>query len=79
MIGNKLEEPSVINYLLEKTDDKTGKPDYHLAPEYPLLLFDCLYDNVQFKYDCFTTVKIYEHINDIILKNMIEMTLYKSI
>lgn len=49
MIGNGLEEPSVITKLLDVVKFP-GKPNYPLAPEKPLVLNDCGYPNLQFGY-----------------------------
>ena len=49
MIGNGLEEPSVITEMFD-IDSHPGKPNYPLAPEKPLVLNDCGYPNLHFGY-----------------------------
>jgi tRNA pseudouridine synthase len=49
MIGNGLEEPSVITEMFD-IDRHAGKPNYPLAPEKPLVLNDCGYPNLHFGY-----------------------------
>ena len=49
MIGRGLEEPSVISALLD-VERYPGKPAYPLAPERPLVLHNCQYDNLQVGY-----------------------------
>ncbi len=49
LIGNKLEEPTIINELFN-VEKYPGKPAYSLAPEKPLVLNDCGYPNLQIGY-----------------------------
>ena len=49
MIGRGLEEPSVVSALLD-VERYPGKPAYPLAPERPLVLHNCQYDNLQVGY-----------------------------
>jgi len=45
MVGEGLEKPEVVHYLLN-TEVCTGKPPYPLAPEQPLVLHECGFDNL---------------------------------
>eukprot|EP00977_Amphora_coffeiformis_P000894 scaffold190_cov171-Amphora_coffeaeformis.AAC.19 len=47
MIGKGLEEPQVVEELLD-VQKHPGKPAYPLADEKPLVLHDCAYPNLQF-------------------------------
>lgn len=49
MIGEGLEQPSIITDLLDITKHP-GKPSYPLADEQPLVLHDCEYPNLHFGY-----------------------------
>jgi tRNA pseudouridine38/39 synthase len=49
MIGNRLEEPSIITELFN-VEKYPGKPGYSLAPEKPLVLNDCGYPHLQVGY-----------------------------
>ncbi|CAB9507570.1 pseudouridine(38/39) synthase [Seminavis robusta] len=46
LIGRGLEEPTVVTELLD-IETHPGKPSYPLAPEYPLVLHECGYPNLQ--------------------------------
>lgn len=46
-----------------------------MAPEYPLILEDCLYDNLEFKPTPDTIYKFYNTFHEMISKNTIEQTL----
>ena len=48
-VGRGLESPSVISDLLN-VERHPGKPSYSLASEYPLVLHDCGYPNLQVGY-----------------------------
>lgn len=52
LIGQGLEKPSIILELLD-VDRHARKPQYTMAAEFPLILFDCAYDNddIQWLYD----------------------------
>jgi hypothetical protein len=45
MIGRGLEEPSVVDELLD-VDKNPGKPSYNMAPDLPLVLHACGYNNL---------------------------------
>jgi hypothetical protein len=47
MVGRGLEEPSVVNELLD-VEKYPGKPSYNLAPERPLVLHHCAYKDLGF-------------------------------
>lgn len=49
MIGKGLEEPEVVQELLD-VQKHPGKPAYPLADERPLVLHDCAYPNLHFGY-----------------------------
>ncbi|ODV80845.1 tRNA pseudouridine synthase [Suhomyces tanzawaensis NRRL Y-17324] len=48
LIGQKLEPPSVITDLLD-VERFEGKPHYEMANDIPLVLYDCSYDDLQWK------------------------------
>ena len=49
LIGQKLEPPSVIDRLLDITKTP-AKPNYEMASEIPLVLYDCEFDNLEWQY-----------------------------
>jgi len=50
MIGAGLEKPSVIDFLLD-IERCPRRPQYNMASEYPLVLYDCLFDGVEWIYE----------------------------
>ncbi|XP_063923480.1 tRNA pseudouridine(38/39) synthase isoform X2 [Zophobas morio] len=50
LIGQHKEKPEIILELLDVTSNPR-KPDYHLASEIPLNLYDCYYDKIDWIYD----------------------------
>ncbi|CAG8478530.1 12915_t:CDS:2 [Acaulospora morrowiae] len=67
LVGQGLEDPSVIDDLLD-IEKTPAKPNYEMANELPLVLYDCQYDDVKWQYcrdndHTFNTPsKIYKHI-----------------
>ncbi|KAL4487859.1 hypothetical protein ABPG72_022719 [Tetrahymena utriculariae] len=74
LVGKKQEDPSIVTELLD-IQKNPSKPNYEMAPDYPLVLFDCLYNNVSFNYSG-DQIKIYDHYLQIIQKKCIENQLY---
>lgn len=50
LVGQEAEEPRVVAELLD-VDSCPRKPQYNLAHELPLNLFDCSFDDVNWFYD----------------------------
>jgi tRNA pseudouridine38/39 synthase len=48
MVGQGMEEPSIITKMLNPSDD-AGKPNYEMAPDAPLVLMECGYENLNWK------------------------------
>ncbi|XP_057682977.1 tRNA pseudouridine(38/39) synthase-like isoform X1 [Corythoichthys intestinalis] len=50
LIGQKLEAPEVINSLLD-VHNNPRKPQYSMAVDYPLVLYDCHFDKLNWEQD----------------------------
>ncbi|XP_067883335.1 tRNA pseudouridine(38/39) synthase [Heterodontus francisci] len=50
LIGQHLEEPEVIDELLD-VERNPRKPQYSMAVDYPLVLYDCAYENLEWIFD----------------------------
>eukprot|EP01147_Barroeca_monosierra_P005038 gene5038-129_t len=48
MVGQGLEEPAIVKYLLD-TKECTHKPQYQMADDLPLVLYDCIFDSVDWQ------------------------------
>lgn len=50
MVGKGLEQPQIVRQLLDVSSEP-AKPDYSLAADTPLLLYDCGFKNIDFQYN----------------------------
>ncbi|ELW72237.1 tRNA pseudouridine(38/39) synthase isoform X2 [Tupaia chinensis] len=50
LIGQGLERPEVIDELLD-IESNPQKPQYSMAVEFPLVLYDCTFENIRWVYD----------------------------
>ncbi|XP_038636748.1 tRNA pseudouridine(38/39) synthase [Scyliorhinus canicula] len=50
LIGQHLEEPDVVDELLD-VQRNPRKPQYSMAVDYPLVLYDCAYENLEWVFD----------------------------
>lgn len=50
LIGQGLEKPDIIDELLN-TEKNPQKPQYSMAVEFPLVLYDCKFENIKWIYD----------------------------
>ncbi|NXE16936.1 PUS3 synthase, partial [Lophotis ruficrista] len=50
LIGQRMEEPEIIDELLD-VEKNPRKPQYSMAAEFPLVLYDCEFENLQWLYD----------------------------
>ncbi|XP_034049680.1 tRNA pseudouridine(38/39) synthase isoform X2 [Thalassophryne amazonica] len=50
LIGQKLEPPEIIDQLLD-VENNPRKPQYNLAVDYPLVLYDCHFEGLSWKLD----------------------------
>lgn len=50
MIGQNLEKPEVIDWMLDITQCPR-RPQYNMASEVPLVLYDCYYENLSWKHE----------------------------
>jgi tRNA pseudouridine38/39 synthase len=49
LVGQRLEKPELVRDLLD-TDKYPTKPDYEMAHDVPLVLYDCLFDGLDWRY-----------------------------
>ncbi|XP_053125401.1 tRNA pseudouridine(38/39) synthase isoform X2 [Hemicordylus capensis] len=50
LIGQKMEKPEIIDELLD-IENNPKKPQYSMAAEFPLVLHDCEFEDIQWIYD----------------------------
>lgn len=64
LVGQGREDPSVVTELLN-VEKNPCKPQYSMASELPLVLFDCQYDNVkEWRYDHLEMERLIKKIQD---------------
>jgi tRNA pseudouridine38/39 synthase len=49
LVGQKLEEPEIVRDLLN-VEKFPNKPEYEMANDIPLVLYDCVYDGLEWQY-----------------------------
>lgn len=74
LIGKGLEDPSVISSLLD-VNTCPGKPQYNMASEVPLVLYDCEYEGLEFKVSQFAQQKVWEEFDRRFLDSWIRTAL----
>jgi tRNA pseudouridine38/39 synthase len=78
LIGQKKEEPSIIDDLLN-IEKFPCKPQYSMCSENPLVLFDCQYDNnVEWIYDHTEIEKVIKKFQDVWLNHQTQATIIKE-
>ncbi|NWR62284.1 PUS3 synthase, partial [Bucorvus abyssinicus] len=50
LIGQRMESPEIIDELLD-VEKNPRKPQYSMAVEFPLVLYDCAFENLRWVYD----------------------------
>ncbi|XP_039212542.1 tRNA pseudouridine(38/39) synthase isoform X2 [Crotalus tigris] len=50
LIGQRVEKPEIIDELFD-IENNPRKPQYSMAVEFPLVLYDCEFENIQWIYD----------------------------
>ncbi|WCJ44019.1 hypothetical protein M5689_024715 [Euphorbia peplus] len=63
MIGQGFESPDVIDTLLD-TDRTPRKPQYHMAPEIPLVLHTCRFEGVTFTCSAVAGQALHKHLEN---------------
>ncbi|CAG8437366.1 6179_t:CDS:1 [Funneliformis mosseae] len=83
LIGQNLESPSIIDELLDVTKTP-AKPNYEMASEIPLVLYDCEFDNLEWRYgrdsDTLydTPLRLYNHIYEQWYTHMTKSLVYST-
>ena len=70
LVGVRLEKPDVLDHMLD-IDACPKKPQYNMASEIPLVLFDCRFDNIPWIYE--------NDFNEPTVARMVQMLTKKSV
>ncbi|XP_077359809.1 tRNA pseudouridine(38/39) synthase isoform X2 [Festucalex cinctus] len=60
LIGQKLEAPEIIHSLLD-VHNNPRKPQYSMAVDYPLVLYDCHFDGLSWKREAEELTSLHQH------------------
>lgn len=76
-IGEGLEKPSVIQELLD-IDKNPCRPQYSMASEVPLNLFDCQYDGVDWNYNDEALLIVLKRVQSLWTDHQVKATMLKA-
>ncbi|CAG2162043.1 unnamed protein product [Oppiella nova] len=79
LVGQHREEPEIISQLLD-VDRHPNKPQYCMATDFPLILFDCSYsgnDINEWIFDTKASVQLIKHLQSLWTKQMIKTDVIK--
>lgn len=71
LIGNGLEQPSIINHMLDITHCPR-KPQYGMAAPEPLVLYDCTFDGLEWERDQRSYEKLVTHFQRLWTTKMVQ-------
>ena len=71
LIGNGLEQPSVINHMLD-VERCPRKPQYGMAAAEPLTLYDCEFEGVEWERDQRAYEKVVAHFQSMWTMRMVQ-------
>ncbi|KAJ5071118.1 tRNA pseudouridine(38/39) synthase [Anaeramoeba ignava] len=77
MIGNHQEKPEIIDYLFD-VENVPLRPQYDMAPDNPLVLYDCEYDDLDFKSNTQETYRVFSSFNSIFEKLIFQSSMANS-
>ncbi|CAG2121248.1 unnamed protein product, partial [Medioppia subpectinata] len=79
LVGQHREEPEIIQQLLD-VDKHPNKPQYCMSADFPLILFDCSYDEKDVKewiYDTKASDQLIKHLQSLWTKQMVKTDVTK--
>lgn len=85
LVGQRLEEPEVVQSLLD-VNQVPARPNYPMASEIPLMLYDCEFENIEWNYannnvseiHLPTPLRTFYHLHELWSSYMIKGLLYKT-
>eukprot|EP00002_Diphylleia_rotans_P017375 TRINITY_DN3372_c0_g1_i2.p1 TRINITY_DN3372_c0_g1~~TRINITY_DN3372_c0_g1_i2.p1 ORF type:complete len:447 (-),score=103.21 TRINITY_DN3372_c0_g1_i2:41-1381(-) len=78
LVGEGVESPEIIRDLLD-LERYPRKPQYPIAPELPLILYDCGYEGLEFNHSPDALERLYAHATTHIRENRIRSQLFSTI
>lgn len=85
LVGQKLEKPEIVKNLLD-IDQVPARPNYPMASDLPLMLYDCEFENINWIYanennaaKVATPLKTYRHFHELWNSHIIKGHLYKTV
>ena len=71
LVGNGLEQPSVVDYMLDITRCPR-KPQYGMAAPEPLVLYDCTFEGLEWECDQRSYEKVVTHFQSLWTTRMVQ-------
>lgn len=86
LVGQKLEKPEIVKALLD-IDQVSARPDYPMASDLPLMLYDCEFDGIDWIYanersratTIPTPLRTYRHFHQLWNSHVIKGFLFKTV
>ncbi|XP_019854104.1 PREDICTED: tRNA pseudouridine(38/39) synthase-like isoform X2 [Amphimedon queenslandica] len=77
LVGHKLEQPSIIDYMLD-ISQCPGKPQYGMAADFPLVLHDCVFQDIEWQYLDYSYVNVISELQKAWTYHMTQAMIVKS-
>lgn len=77
LVGQGLEDPSVISALLD-IQKNPRKPQYGMASEIPLVLYDCQYEGLEWQYDVSELTHVTKHLQKLWMHARVKSDMIRS-
>jgi len=78
MIGQELEKPEVIDWLLD-VDSCPQRPQYNMAIELPLVLYNCVFDDVPWEFEPSIVESLNKHLQRLWSIHNVRATMVKEL
>lgn len=77
LIGEGKESPEIIDELLD-VEKNPQKPQYTMASELPLILFNCEFDEIQWQYDADNKEETIEQLQEMWMRQTVKSTMLRA-
>ncbi|KJE89147.1 tRNA-pseudouridine synthase [Capsaspora owczarzaki ATCC 30864] len=78
MVGQGLEPPEVVEHMLD-IEKCPNRPNYNMASDVPLVLYDCVFEDLEWRVEPKTHDRTIETITQLMQEPLIRTTVYRSL
>ena len=78
MVGQRLETPEIIDWLLD-VKNCPQRPQYNMALEFPLVLYDCVFEDIPWVYEPAVLQSVYKHLQHLWSVHGIRATMLRDL